>query len=108
LALCAYYFDRLAAIWICYALIGHVRAMRETRRLAFTSVLVGIVRELHPSQANCRPALFMLEVAAALLSVLALRDGILGSPTVSIETLFAVGLWGTLVAVACGLTIRGA
>jgi hypothetical protein len=52
--------------------------------------------------------LFILEVVAALLSVLALRDGILGGPAVSLETLFAVGLWGTLLAVACGLTIREA
>jgi hypothetical protein len=50
----------------------------------------------------------MLEVAAALLSVLALRDGILGGPVVSFETLLAVGLWATLLAVAYGFTIRGA
>ena len=49
----------------------------------------------------------MLEVVAALLSVLALRNGILGGPAVSFETLFAVGLWGTLLAIACGFTIRG-
>jgi hypothetical protein len=31
---------------------------------------------------------------------------ILGSPVVSLETLSAVGLWGTLLAAACCLAIR--
>ena len=61
-----------------------------------------VLRRLHPGQANRHPALFMLEVAAAFLSVLALRDRILGGPAVSLETFFAVGLWGTVLAVACG------
>ena len=90
-----------------YAQIGHRQAMLETRQAAFAGLLTGVLRELHPGQANRRPALFMLEIAAALLSVLAVRDGILGGPAVSSETLFAVGLWGTLLAVACGITIRG-
>ena len=81
--------------------------MLVTRHVAFAGLLTGVLRELHPGQANRRPALFMLEVVAALLSVLALRNGILGGPAVSFETLFAVGLWGTLLAVACGFTIRG-
>jgi hypothetical protein len=33
------------------------------------------LRELHPGQANRRPALFILEVSAALPSGLALREG---------------------------------
>jgi hypothetical protein len=43
---------------------------------------------------------------AALLSVLALRDGILNRSAMPIEALVAVGLWGALLAVACGLTMR--
>jgi len=69
-------------------------------------MLTRVLRVLHPERANRRPALFILEVAAALLSVLALRDGILGGPAVSLEALSAVGLWGILLAVACRLTIR--
>ena len=78
-----------------------------TRHVALARLLTGVLHEIHPGQANRRPALFMLEVVAALLSVLALRKGILGGPAVSFETLFAVGLWGTLLAVACGFTLRG-
>jgi hypothetical protein len=69
-------------------------------------MLMHVLRGLHPGQANRRPALFILEVVAALLSVLAFRDVILGSPAVSLETLSAVGLWGTLLAAACCLAIR--
>jgi hypothetical protein len=77
--------------------------MLETRHVAFVGWLTGVLRELHPGRANRRPVLFLLEVAAALLSVVALRNGILGGPAVSFETLFAVGLWGTLLVVACGV-----
>ncbi len=80
--------------------------MLEIRHVAFVGLLTGVLWELHLGQAHRRPALFMLEVAAALLSVLALRNGILGGPAVSFETLFASGLWGTLLAVACGFRIR--
>jgi hypothetical protein len=83
-----------------------IESMRNTRHVAFAGMLTSVLRGLHPGQANRRPALFILEVAAALLSVLALRDKISGGPAVSLETIFAVGLWGTLLAVACGLTIR--
>jgi len=82
--------------------------MFGARHATFASMLTPVLRELHPGQANRRPAVFILEVAAALLSVLALRDGILGSPATSSEALFAVGLWGALLAVACGLAIREA
>jgi hypothetical protein len=51
--------------------------------------------------------LFILEIAAALLSVLALRDGISGSAAVSLKTLCALAFWGTLLAISSGLTIRG-
>jgi hypothetical protein len=67
---------------------------------------MGVLRGLHPGHTIRRPTLFILEVAVALVSVLALRDGILGGPAVSLETLFALGLWGILLVVACGLTIR--
>lgn len=81
--------------------------MLDTRH-GVRGILTGALGELHPGRANRRPALFILEVVAALLSVLALRDRILGGPVTSLEALFAVGLWGTLLAVACGLTIRQA
>ena len=87
-------------------LIGHCRAMVGTRHVTFASMLTLVLRGLHPGQTNRRPAVLILEVAAALLSVLALRDGILGGSAMSFEALFAVGLWGTLLAVACGLAIR--
>ncbi len=71
-------------------------------------MLTLVLRGLHPGQANRRPAVFILEVAAALLSVLALRDKILGGSAMSFEALFAAGLWGTLLAVTCGLAVREA
>jgi uncharacterized membrane protein (UPF0136 family) len=52
--------------------------------------------------------LFILEIAAAFLSVLAMRDGILGKGAVPLETLLAGVLWGTLLAISCGLMIREA
>jgi hypothetical protein len=70
-------------------------------------MLTVVLRGLHPGQANRRPALFILEIAAALLSVLALRDEILRAPAASLEALLAVGSWATLLAIGCGLTIRG-
>ena len=80
--------------------------MPETRHVAFAGQLAGVLRGLHPAQANRRPVLFMLEVAAALLSVLTLRDGILGGPAATFEALIAIGLWGTLLAIAFGFTNR--
>jgi hypothetical protein len=68
-------------------------------------MLTRAFRHLHPEQASRSPTLFMMGVAAALLSVLALRDSILASPAVSLETLAAVGLWGSLILVACCFAI---
>jgi hypothetical protein len=48
----------------------------------------------------------MMEVTAALLSVLAVRDSILASPAVSFEAVSAAGLWGLLILVAACLAIR--
>jgi high-affinity K+ transport system ATPase subunit B len=81
--------------------------MTGRSHVTLASMLMRGLRELHPGQANRRPALFILEVSAALLSVLALRDGMSGNSAASLETLFAIGLWATLLAIACGLTIRG-
>jgi high-affinity K+ transport system ATPase subunit B len=75
--------------------------------VTLAGMLMRGLRELHPGQASRRPALFILEVSAALLSVLALRDGMLGGSAASLEALFAIGLWATLLAIACALTIRG-
>jgi hypothetical protein len=50
--------------------------------------------------------LFILEVAAALVSVLALRDEIAGGAAVSLELTAAVGLWATLLLAVCGLAVR--
>jgi hypothetical protein len=80
--------------------------MRETTHRAFASLPTGVLQGLHPAQANRRPALFILQVTAALLSVLALRDGILGGRAVLLEAVFAVGLWGALLAIVCGLSVR--
>ena len=53
-----------------------VEAMLEIRHVAFVGLLTGVLWELHLArQAHRRPALFILQVAAALLSVLALRNG---------------------------------
>jgi hypothetical protein len=70
-------------------------------------MLTRTLRHLHPEQASRSPALFMTLIAAALLSVLALRDTILAAPTVSLETLAAAGLWGVLLLSAGCLAIRG-
>jgi hypothetical protein len=78
----------------------------HTRHVAFSGLLPGILRILHPKQANRRPALFILEIAAALLSVLTLRNEILGGRAILPEICVAVGLWGTLLAIACGLTFQ--
>jgi high-affinity K+ transport system ATPase subunit B len=79
--------------------------MADTR-LGIQAMALRVLHWLDPGQANRRPVLFILEIAAALLSVLALRDGILGSPTVSLEILCAVGLWAALLVAACRVAIR--
>jgi high-affinity K+ transport system ATPase subunit B len=83
----------------------HLGLMIDTR-LGVQGMVLRILHWLRPGQANRRPVLFILEIGAALLSVLALRDGILGGPAVSLEALSAVGLWATLLVVACRLAIR--
>jgi high-affinity K+ transport system ATPase subunit B len=69
-------------------------------------MLTQALRRLHPDQAWRCPALFLTGVAAALLSVLALRDRIVNSPAVSLETLSAAALWGGLLLLACCLAVR--
>jgi len=83
----------------------YLRAMADTR-FGIQETVLDVLRWLHPGQANRRPALFILEIAAALLSVLALRDGILGDPAVSFEAFSAVGLWATVLVVACRVSRR--
>jgi high-affinity K+ transport system ATPase subunit B len=73
---------------------------------AIPNRLTTSLRSLQPAQATRRPAVFMLEITAALTSVIALRDAIAGGAEVSIETLVAFALWGTLLAVAVRRTIR--
>lgn len=79
--------------------------MVKARHVQFATRLIGVLHVLHPEQANRRPTLFMVEIAAALLSVLALRDGLSGGRVVT-ETFLAIGLWGLLLALASGATIR--
>ncbi len=74
--------------------------------MAFRDMLTRALCRLHPEQANRHPALFLLEIAAALLSVLAVRDVILGGPAASFETLSAAALWAMLLAISCHLVIR--
>jgi high-affinity K+ transport system ATPase subunit B len=64
------------------------------------------LRRMHPDQACRCPALFLTGVAAALLSVLAVRDSIMNSSAVSFETLSAAALWGSLLLLACCLAVR--
>ncbi len=64
-----------------------------------------VLRRVHPEQACQYPGLFILEVAAALISVLAVRDGISGHPTVALEAVCAIGLWGFLLAIVFGIQI---
>jgi hypothetical protein len=61
---------------------------------------------LHPDQACHCPALFLTAVAAALMSVLALRDRVMASPAVSLEIPSAAALWGVVLLLACCLVIR--
>jgi hypothetical protein len=68
-------------------------------------MLIRALHRLHPDRVCHCPALFITWVGAALLSVLALRDRIVDSPAVSLETLSAAGLWGALLVLACGLAI---
>jgi hypothetical protein len=75
-------------------------------RLGVHGMALRVLYWIHPGQANRRPALFILEIAAALLSVLALRDGILRDPIASLEALSAVGLWATLLVVAYHVALR--
>jgi hypothetical protein len=65
-----------------------------------------VLRCLHPDHADRRPCLFLLEVGAALLSVLALRDALLGAPGFVLELPGAVGLWALLLAAAWCLSLR--
>lgn len=83
----------------------HVTGMINTR-LGARDMVLRVLHWLHPGQARRRPALFLLEIAAALLSVLALRDQMLGGPAVSLEAFSAVGLWATLLALACRVATR--
>ncbi len=74
--------------------------------IAFKVMLMQVIHRLHPDQACECPALFMTWVAAALLSVLALRGAILASPAAPLETLAAAGLWALLLLAAGWLAIR--
>lgn len=68
-------------------------------------MIVRILRHLHPGRASQQPALFLLAVVAAFLSVLALHDGILQRPTVALETLSAIISWSAWLAVTCVFAI---
>jgi hypothetical protein len=58
-----------------------------------TQMSVKVVRRLQFSRPTRRPGLYLLEIAAALLSVLTLRGAILHDALPPIETLFAAVLW---------------
>ena len=51
---------------------------------------------LRPGRSCGNPPVFLLEVAAALLTVLTVRDGIIGAATTRLELLTAVALWGAV------------
>ena len=86
------YFDGLGEIWNFYPAHAHFRAMQD--KAAGVRRIKGVVRGLHPGQTHRRPVLFILQIAAAFLSVLAMRDGILGYRSGVAETLLAGVLWG--------------
>ena len=65
------------------------------------------LHHLQPHDANRHPALFLLEIVAALLTVLALRAALLGAPTATAELACAAGLWAAALATACRLSGRG-
>lgn len=65
-------------------------------------MLTRIIRWLHSGRLASHPGLFFLEIAAALLSVLTLRDAILRGAPPSIEAVSAVTLWVALfISVIC-------
>jgi high-affinity K+ transport system ATPase subunit B len=78
----------------------------ETKRGGAAQLLRRAVCRLHLRGANRRPSLFLLEIGAALLTLLALCDGLLGTSTVSSELLCAAGLWIVVLATACRLAMR--
>jgi hypothetical protein len=71
-----------------------------------SSLLARALNRLHPRDAQSCPALFLLETAAALLTVLAFRAVLLGAPAAPAELLCAAGLWAAVLAAACGLAGR--
>jgi hypothetical protein len=70
------------------------------------AVLLHAIEGLCPGRARDNPPVFLLEVAAALLTVLTLRDGIIGAGATNLEMLAAVALWGVALLVAFGVAAR--
>jgi hypothetical protein len=70
------------------------------------SLLGRALNRLRPQDAQSCPALFLLETAAALLTVLAFRAVLLSAPSAPAELLCAAGLWAATLAAACGLAGR--
>jgi hypothetical protein len=54
---------------------------------------INVIRRLQSGRSTSRPGPFLLEIAAALLSVLALRDAILHDTLPSLEASSAAVLW---------------
>ena len=69
-------------------------------------LLVRALNRLHPRDAQSCPALFLLEIAAALLTVLAFRAVLLAAPAAPTELLIAAALWAAALASACSLARR--
>jgi hypothetical protein len=70
------------------------------------SLLGRALNRMHPRDAQACPALFLLETVAALLTVLAGRAALLGTPSAPAELLCAGGLWAAALVAACGMTRR--
>jgi len=70
------------------------------------SLLSRALNRLRPQDAQSCPALFLLETAAALLTVLAFRAVLLSTPSAPAELLCAAGLWAATLAAACGISGR--
>jgi high-affinity K+ transport system ATPase subunit B len=73
----------------------------HTRPLALRAIA-----RLAPAETSRNPAFFLLEVAAALVTVLALRDHLQASPSAMPETILAAGLWGVAMAIALARAVE--
>jgi hypothetical protein len=83
---------------------GHFWAMSSARLVPQISQKLS--RRARSDRPASHPGLYLLEIAAALLSVLALRDAILHNALPSVEALSAAILWIAFVAACLASFLR--